>query len=170
MNFKKWLLTAAATALLISNAAYAANLKIGVVNIVQVMEEAPQAEKARKAMQDEFAPRERELVQLQQDVRKMEERLARNGSIMSEAQRSKLEREILTKKRDFQRQQESFRDDLNFKRSELLEKLQRDMIQIIQDFGKKEKYDVLFAEGVVYMSKAVDVTDKVLAELKKNAK
>lgn len=169
MKFIKWSILSA-IALLISSNVLAADLKIGVVNIVKVMDEAPQAAKARKAMQDEFAPRERDLIKLQQDIKKSEETLSRNGSVMSESQRSKLERDIVSKKRDFQRDQDAFREDVNFKRNELLEKLQRDMVGIIQDWGKQQKYDVLLAEGVVYMSPAVDVTDKVLAELKKRAK
>lgn len=154
----------------VSMTSFAANLKIGVVNIAKVMEEAPQAEKARTDMQKEFAPRERELVGLQKSIRSLEEKLARNGAIMSESERGKMERDILSKKRDFQRDQEAFRDDITFKRNEILERLQRDLIGIIQDYAKREKFDVLLAEGVVYMSQSVDVTEQVLAELKKNAK
>lgn len=169
MKLVKWSVLSA-IALLISGNVLAADLKIGVVNIVKVMDEAPQAASARKAMQDEFAPRERDLIKLQQDIKKSEETLNRNGSVMSESQRSKLERDIVSKKRDFQRDQDAFREDVNFKRNELLEKLQRDMVGIIQDWGKQQKFDILLAEGVVYMSPAVDVTDKVLVELKNRAK
>jgi len=161
---KLWLVSAMT---LMFSPLVAAELKIGVVNIARVMEEAPQAESARTSLQNEFAPRERELVELQKSVRSLEERLARNGTIMSEAERGKLEREILAKKRDFQRDQEAFRDDLNFKRNDLLEKLQREMVGIIQQYAKQQKFDVLLAEGVIYMSESVDVTEQVLSELKK---
>ncbi|MDH5545127.1 MAG: OmpH family outer membrane protein [Gammaproteobacteria bacterium] len=165
MKLKKLWLVSAMT--LMFSPLVAAELKIGVVNIARVMEEAPQAESARTSLQNEFAPRERELVELQKSVRSLEERLARNGTIMSEAERGKLEREILAKKRDFQRDQEAFRDDLNFKRNDLLEKLQREMVGIIQQYAKQQKFDVLLAEGVIYMSESVDVTEQVLSELKK---
>ena len=148
----------------------AKELKIGVVNIAKIMEEAPQAEKARKSLEKEFMPREKSLVDLQKDVRSMEEKLARNGAIMSESERNRLEREVMSKKRDFKRDQDAFRDDLTFKRNEVLEKLQRDLIGIIQDHAKKEKFDILLAEGVVYMSQSVDVTDQVLKQLKASAK
>ena len=154
----------------VSSTAFAANLKIGVVNIARVMEEAPQAEAARSSMQKEFAPREKELVALQKKIRSLEEKLARNGAIMSESERGRMERDILGKKRDFQRDQEAFRDDITFKRNEILETLQRNLIGIIQTYAKREKYDILLAEGVVYMSQSVDVTEQVLAELKKKAK
>ena len=154
----------------VSSTSIASNFKIGVVNIARVMEEAPQAEAARSSMQKEFAPREKELVALQKKIRSLEEKLARNGAIMSESERGRMERDILGKKRDFQRDQEAFRDDITFKRNEILETLQRNLIGIIQTYAKREKYDILLAEGVVYMSQSVDVTEQVLAELKKKAK
>ena len=154
----------------VASASFAADLKIGVINMARIMEEAPQAEVARDSMQKEFAPRERDLVELQKSIRSADEKLARNGAIMSESERGKMERDILAKKRDFQRDQEAFRDDLTFKRNEILEKLQRELIGIIQTYAKGEKFDVLLAEGVVYMSQSVDVTDQVLAELKKKSK
>ena len=163
-------LVAACVLLSVSGVTLAANLKIGVVNMARIMEEAPQAEAARNSMQKEFAPRERELVELQKSIRSAEEKLARNGAIMSESERGKMERDILSKKRDFQRDQEAFRDDITFKRNEILEKLQRELIGIIQTYAKNEKYDVLLAEGVVYMSQSVDATEQVLAELKKKSK
>lgn len=145
---------------------FAKDLKIGVVNVPRVLEESPQAESARSALQREFEPRERALLALQQDIRKLEERLNRDGAIMSEAERSKLQRDIVSKQRDFKRDQDAFRDDLNFKRSELLENLQRQLVDSVRTFAEKEKFDLLLAEGVLYVSDEYNVTEKVLDHLK----
>jgi len=149
---------------------HAADLKIGVVEIARILEESPQAEAARSALQEEFAPREERLVNTQKKIREIEEKLVRDGAIMSESERTKLEREVLSKKRDFKRNQDEFRDDLNFKRNEILETLQRKLVTSIQKFAKDQKYDVLFAEGVIYASDAYNITQDVLDKLKKDAK
>ena len=69
----------------------AKELKIGVVDIQKILEESPQAEAARNTLQSEFAPRDEELKNNQEKIRKLEEQLARDGAIMSESERSKLE-------------------------------------------------------------------------------
>ena len=44
-----------------------AQTKIAVVNVPRLLDEAPQAKSAMQALQDEFAPRQREIVQQQKD-------------------------------------------------------------------------------------------------------
>jgi len=145
----------------------AKELKMGVIDIARILEESPQAEKARDTLQKEFAPREERLLETQKKIRTLEEQLARDGAIMSESERTKLERNILSKKRDFKRNQDEFRDDLNFKRNEILEKLQRNLVSSIRKYAKAEGYDILFAEGVIYADDAINVTESMLKNLNK---
>ena len=146
--------------------AQAAELKVGVVNVPRILEESPQAATARDALQREFEPRERKLLDMQKAIRQGEERLDRDGLIMNETEKSKLQRDLLNQKRDFQRDQEAFRDDLNLKRTELLDSLQRQLMDSIRTFAEKKGYDILLAEGVVYVKDAYNVTDQVLEHLK----
>lgn len=162
--FKQLMVALAAYAVLTGPAM--AESKVGVVNTVQLMEEAPQAKAAQSNIETEFAPREKELVSLQKSVRKLEEKLARDGAVMSEKESSKLERDILSKRRDLKRSQEEFRDDLNIRKNEVLSKLQRQMYEATVSLAKEKKYDVILGQGVVYSSENVDVTDMVLEKLK----
>ena len=162
--FKQLMVALAAFAVLTGPAM--AESKVGVVNTVQLMEEAPQAKAAQSNIETEFAPREKELVSLQKSVRKLEEKLSRDGAVMSEKESSKLERDILSKRRDLKRSQDEFRDDLNIRKNEVLSKLQRQMYEATVALAKEKKYDVILGQGVVYSSENVDVTDMVLEKLK----
>ena len=162
--FKQLMVALAAFAVLTGPAM--AESKVGVVNTVQLMEEAPQAKAAQSNIETEFAPREQELVSLQNSIRKLEEKLSRDGAVMSEKESSKLERDILSKRRDLKRSQDEFRDDLNIRKNEVLSKLQRQMYEATVALAKEKKYDVILGQGVVYSSKNVDVTDMVLEKLK----
>ena len=162
--FKQLMVALAAFAVLTGPAM--AESKVGVVNTVQLMEEAPQAKAAQSNIETEFAPREKELVSLQKSVRKLEEKLSRDGAVMSEKESSKLERDILSKRRDLKRSQDEFRDDLNIRKNEVLSKLQRQMYEATVSLAKEKNYDVILGQGVVYSSKNVDVTDMVLEKLK----
>jgi outer membrane protein len=143
-----------------------AEARIGFVDTVKLMEAAPQAKSAQSKIESEFAPREKELVALQREIKKLEDDLTRDGAVMSESERSKLERNILAKRRDMKRTQDEFRDDLNIRRNEVLAKLQKDMYQAVVSLAKEQKFDLILSQGVVYSSDKVDITDSVLKKLK----
>ena len=145
----------------------AAELKVGFVNMDRVEQEAPQVEAVRNKLQREFAPRDRELVSQQKGLKKLEDKLSRDGAVMSESQRRKLERDILSARRDLKRAQDEFRDDLNIRRNEELGTLQRQVVDAIRDLSRAEKYDLILSAGVIYASDRVDVTGKVLDRLKR---
>lgn len=163
------LFVALAAVAAVSNTALA-ETKVGVVDNLRLMEEAPQAKSAQADIETEFAPREEELLSLQKQIRELEDKAARDGAVMSESESSKLEREILSKRRELKRTQDEFRDDLNIRKNEVLTKLQKQMYQAIVALAKEKKYDVILGQGVVYSSKSVDITDEVLAKLKAQAK
>jgi outer membrane protein len=152
--------------LLVASEALAKEVKIGFVNVAQILQEAPQAEEARKRLEQEFAPRDKRLVNQQKELEKLQEKLNRDAAVMSESERSKLEREILSKQRELKRAQDEFREDFNLRRNEELGKLQREIFEAIKALAKEEDYDLLLTDGVVYASDKVDVTEKVKERLK----
>lgn len=156
--------------LAVTSAPALAETKVGVVDTVKLLEEAPQAKTAQADIETEFAPREQELVKLQKTIRELEDKAARDGAVMSEKESSKLEREILSKRRELKRTQDEFRDDLNIRKNEVLSKLQRQMYDATVSLAKEKDYDVILGQGVVYSSKSVDITEMVLEKLKSQAK
>jgi outer membrane protein len=142
-----------------------AETKIGFVDTAKLMEAAPQVKAAQAKIESEFAPREKELVELQREIRTLEDRMSRDGSVMSESESSKLERDVLAKRRDLKRTQEEFRDDLNIRRNEVLSKLQKEIYDVVVTFAKEQSFDLILTQGVVYSSNKVDVTESVLKKL-----
>ncbi|MEO1895947.1 MAG: OmpH family outer membrane protein, partial [Methylococcales bacterium] len=56
-----------------------AELKIGYVNILKVLDKAPQMKVAKKALEKEFAPREKHLQAQQKEVKALEDKLKRDA-------------------------------------------------------------------------------------------
>jgi outer membrane protein len=150
--------------------AASAQVKVGFVNVAKVLELAPQAEAARNRIEREFAPKDRELLQQQKDVRSLEDRLVKNAAVLSEAERQRKETEIRAAKRDLRRAQDEFREDLNLRRSQELSKLQQEVTEVIQTLAKAEKYDLIVSDGVIFAGKRVDITDKILERLRADFK
>ncbi len=149
--------------------AYGAELKIGYVNAIKVMEQAPQGEATVKKLQAEFGPRDKQLLAMQENIKKLEEDLEKNALVMKETDRRDKERDLLVLKRDLRRASQEIREDYNMRRNEELAALQRMVKRVIVEIAKQENYDLILAEGTIYASGAVDITDKVLERLKKRA-
>lgn len=143
----------------------AKELKIGFVNAVKVMEQAPQVSAANARLEREFEPRQREIANGQREIKGLEDKLAKDGAIMSEVQSRDMSRDIINKKRDLKRQQDEFREDYNIRRSEELDKLQKQIIEVIQAVAKEQSYDLILSDGVVWASDSIDMTDQVLKRL-----
>jgi outer membrane protein len=142
-----------------------AEVKIGYVNAVKVIEEAPQGVAALRKLETEFSPRDKELVALQNKIRTLDEEIQKNGPAMKEADRHAREREILVLKRELKRSTQEFREDYNQRRNEELAALQSVVRKAIIEIARQEKYDLILHEGVVYSGESVDITDKVLKKL-----
>jgi outer membrane protein len=144
----------------------AAELKIGAVSIGKILNEAPQAEQANRRLQKEFEPREKGLLDAQNALRGLEQQLAKDGDVMSDSQRRKLERDIRTQARELQRTTEEFREDVNIRRNEELGKFQQQIVEIINSLAKEEAFDLILNESaVLYASERTDITEKVLGRL-----
>ena len=147
-----------------------AEIKVGFVDTVKLMETAPQAKAAFAKIETEFEPRNKELVNMQKGIKGLEEKLTRDGAVMSEEERAKQDRDIRSQKRELQRLQEEFREDLNIRRNEEITKLQQILFTAIEALGKEDNYDVILVEsGVVFRSERIDITEKVLERLKQGA-
>ncbi|HEX2492494.1 MAG TPA: OmpH family outer membrane protein [Steroidobacter sp.] len=147
-----------------------AQTKIAVVDIERLLKEAPQAKSAMQALQDEFAPRQREIVAQQRDLKAKEEKLQRDGAVMAENERRTAEKELRDSERDLQRKQNEYVEDLNLRRNEELGKLQHSLLQEVQAFARSGNYDLVVGNGVLYVNESLDITAQVLSALQARAK
>ena len=154
--------------LTVAASAFAADLNVAVVNIARLLDEAPQAKKAMSALQEEFAPRQRDIVSLEQSLRESEEALRRDMEIMAEAERVDAERGLRDQRRDLLRRQNEYLEDLNIRRNEELGRLQRALMQEVEAFARQNNYDLVLGDGVLYASGSVDVTAQVLGRLERS--
>lgn len=167
MNKLKLIIALLACAALLSVADVAAeDYKIGVVNAAKVLEMAPQADAARKKLEKEFATRDRGLVSAQKELKDMEDRINKDGAIMSETERSRLERDIINRRRELKRDTQEFQEDVNFRRNEEMAKIQKMIAEAIIELAKEKGFDMVLHNGAVYASEKVDITQMVIDKLK----
>lgn len=142
-----------------------AEIKMGVVNFQKLLEDAPQTKTAMQALENEFAPRRRELLTLQNDLKARDEKLQKEGAVMSEADRAKAEKTLRDQQREFSRKAGEFQDDASTRRNEEIGKVQRYLVTEIQAYAAAQGFDLVLGEGVFFAKGPLDVTANVLAVL-----
>jgi outer membrane protein len=155
-----------AFSLAVTGLANAVDLKIGYVNAVKVIEEAPQGESALKKLEAEFAPRDKQIVEMQNRLKQLEQDMEKNALVLKENEHRSKEFEIATIKRDLRRATQEFREDYNLRRNEELAALQKIVQKTIADMARQENYDLIL-ESAVYAGPKADITDRVLKKLGK---
>jgi outer membrane protein len=145
-----------------------AEFKIGFVNGQRMVNESPQAKRAKQKLEKEFEKRDQELQQLSKRLQTMQENLEKNGVTMAESERRTKEREFGELNRDFQRKQREFREDLNLRQNEEMAGIVERANKVIKQIAEADKFDLIVQEAV-YFSPRIDVTDKVIKALSSEA-
>lgn len=148
--------------------ANAQELKIGVVNIPALMERSPQTKAAMDALQEEFAPRQREFLAKQKEFEDMTVKVQKDLAVMGETERRNAEKNLRDLQREVTRLQTEFREDLNLRQNEELGQLQRALLKEVQDYAAQEGYDLVVGDGVLFASNAVNITEEVLRAVEAN--
>ena len=141
-----------------------AEVRIGFVNGQRVINESPQAAKAKKKLEKEFEKRDQDLQKTAKQLQGMQEGLEKNAVTMSETDRRNKEREFNELNRDFQRRQREFREDLNLRQNEEMAAIYERVNKVIKQVAENEKYDIILQEAV-FVSSRIDLTEKVIKAL-----
>lgn len=168
--FKKLVLTSVLTALISVNGAYAAQdkakeapLAFAAVNIPYVMNEIPQAKETAVRLQKEFAPREQEIMKLEDKLRKLDTDMDKlKGQELVDAQRK-----FAALRADYQLKTQAFKEDNSRRVNEENIKLGRLVQSAIDSVAKERGLQlVLRGEAVVYATGAADISKDVISRVK----
>ena len=154
----------AGIALLSFSAVVLADSKIGFVNSQKILNDAPQAARAKKKIEKDFEPRDQELQRIAKQLKSMQENIDKNAVTMAEGERRTKEREFGDLNREFQRRQRELREDLTQRQNEEMAAIFDRVNKTIKQIADAEKYDIIFQEAV-YASPRIDITEKVIKAL-----
>lgn len=148
----------------------AGELKIGVVNIGRLLAESPQAQAARESLEDEFAPRRREIVAMQSALETKNAALQKNAEVMGADERERAQQDMRNEERAIVRAQTEFREDLDLRNNEAIGRIQQDVMREISGYAESAGYDLILADGIVFADKSIDITEPVLERLRASYK
>ncbi|NOZ69111.1 MAG: OmpH family outer membrane protein [Deferribacteres bacterium] len=152
--------------------AQASDLKIACVDLNRALNQSDEGKKAIKILEEMRRANKERLIKKNEEIKKIEEEIAKQASILNpEAiKKKKEEREKLI--RDFQRLRQDSQDEYRKKENDFVQKIFGEMRVILTEIADKEGYTVVFEKnesGILYISKKLDLTDKLISEFNKRA-
>ena len=173
MSFMKKKLATAALGVALVTAfampASAQDVKIGVVNLQYIVQNAPQTIKVMAELEEEFAPRQRAILAKQKEFEDLQAKIQRDAAVMGESERAAAEKDFRSLQRDLQRLGQEYQEDLNLRQNEELGELQRTLVTDVRQYAEEQGYDIILTDGVLFASQAVNITEGAFAAVSAKA-
>jgi outer membrane protein len=141
----------------------AQDLRIGYVDMKEVLDNAPQVIAGRAKLDQEFRSRNDSIELDEMRVVALESRLAQAD--INSANSLQLEREVREMRRNISRRKEDLRDELSFRRTEEVQRLEEEINVAVQEIAQRNGFDLIISSPVVYASPELDITDLILEQL-----
>jgi len=145
-------------------------LKIGVIDLQQIMQKSNQIAALNDQLTKEFKPRQDKIISAQKDLQAETDQANRNGATMTESDRNKLQDKIIADRSNVQGMMLSFQRDVTTAQNEAMQKFMAQLNTAVSSVAAANSFDlVLQRSGVPYVKSDLDITSKVLDELNKKS-
>jgi len=151
---------------LLSGIGYAAE-KMGYVDLSRTFSEYGKTKDYDKALGDKQAGYEAERDKMINDVKKSQDKL----NLLSDKEKEAKKGEVDTKIKSLQDYDRQKQADLRKEQDEKMKEILKDIEDAVKGYAEKEGYTLVFNDRVlVYQSKSLDITDKIVEILNKGSK
>jgi outer membrane protein len=144
---------------------WAADFKIAYVDIQRAVNECNAGKDAKKAITKEVEKFQRQIADKQKELQTMKESLEKQAPMLNPDAHATREKEYQNKLREFQRWGEDTQNEINQKRMEMERNISIGLQKVIQKVGADEGYTFILEKNenvVLYISKTIDITDRVI--------
>lgn len=149
--------------LLCWDSAYAADIKIGVIDIKKIMRESSSAKRIRSGFLKEIEVKKDILRAKQKEVRTMEEELRGKGIDMAPPARAEKSEKISREIRELRRLRSDLQEELKKKDIDLTRRIIGNIREIAVEILRKESFTVILEKSSLMANdEAIDITDKII--------
>ena len=153
---------ALALAALLSNA-YAHNSKIGYIDIEKIIESSPQYQKDLEQVNSQFEQKKEELLTLFDHINLLQVNLEK---LDPTTDKYKKNLNTLTRLQQyFQEETISWNEQLNIEREATIKRIEALINIIIKKYGIDQGFDIIFYQGVAFVSTEIDITQVVINKI-----
>ena len=158
----------AASGMLLAGSAMAADQKIGVINFQEVMSKIPQTAALMQSLEAEFKDEKAIVTQLEKDIKYYQEKLKRDGSLMSAKEKEELNVKVKSLFQEYQVKGKALKEKASQRQNQETNKIIALVRQAVDKIAVKQNYDlVLSQQAVVYAKPDASLTDVVVEQVSK---
>ena len=164
------MMTALSLFVLLAGPALAADLKIAVVDLQEVLEKSDPGQKAISQLKDDFKGMKEELDEKKSTVDELRQQIQKQSLVLSQEAQIDKETEYKQKVRDFQSLYQSYQKKMKLKEQKLRQPIIEELVEVIRDYGQRNNYTMVMDKknsGVVYNADSIEITNKIIVELNK---
>lgn len=165
---KRWVMVVGILVLLggwLTKPVSSAELKIGSVDIQKAVNECVAGKEAKKALMKDADKLQRQFADKQKELQGLRDALDRQAPMLNPDARAAKEKDYQAKLREFQRWGEDNQNEMNQKRMEVERNIALGLQKVIQKVGADEGFTLILENNeqvVLFTSKAIDITDRVI--------
>ena len=152
---------------LLSFSTNAENIKIGFIDTNQVVTSLSQYKSSIDQISSEFEPKKQDLLDLYNHIElvrtKIDEILKSDSNKSIEYELAKLSK----LEQSFRKETEFWQNTMNNKKIDLLKEIEILVNQTINEYAKRENYDLILYENIAFVSDKVDISKEIIAEIEK---
>lgn len=165
---KTMVMGVAASGMLLAGSAVAADQKIGVINFQEVMSKIPQTAALMQSLEAEFKDEKTIVTQLEKDIKYYQEKLKRDGSLMSAKEKEELNVKVKSLFQDYQVKGKALQEKASQRQNQETNKIIALVRQAVDKIAVKQNYDlVLSQQAVVYAKPDASLTEVVVEQVSK---
>lgn len=155
--------------LLAFSAATYAETKMGIVDIRTALFSTKSAKKFTEDLKKDFSDDEKKVREAQEGAKKIKDRLEKDGSLMSDAERTRLAGDFESKAKDFNFLKNKLETGISTRQQSFLQENKPLVDQGLEEILKEQKLDLILPrEAVIYSAPSLDITQALIDKL--NAK
>lgn len=164
------MILAVAASLVVSSAAFAADSKVGFVDVQKAVQATAAGKKAKASMDTEYNKRKKELEKKNQDIVKMGQDLEKKKAVMAEEAFNRKVVEFQEEQLKFQKVVADNQLEIQKKEKELVEPILEKMKKVIDKVAAEKGFSVVLqkqGDNVLFAQKDADLTDAVVQAYEK---
>jgi outer membrane protein len=141
---------------------------IAVVNFNAVVLGTAEAQGTLGALEKKYAPRERELQKLNEDIEATKKSLNDAAAKLTDAERNQKLQDLGTREKQLQREAEDFKNDSQAESQQAFQQVAQKVFSLLQDFSQQHGYAAVLERGtetapvVWYTAGNVDITGQLI--------
>lgn len=146
----------------VAQAAQAADMKVAIVNVQELLQKSPRVANLSKKLESQFKSRQDKIGAEQKSLQDQLDKFKKESPTMSKSQQEKEQKKISDERAVLVKKVVSYQQDLQSEQNKVMQNILGDLNGIVSNIAKAKSYDlVLDSQAVIYAGAGNDITKEV---------